>query len=201
VPISIAILISGRGSNMKAILEAVSRGELDARVSVVLSNNPAAPGLEVAKEHGIPTECVPSKGLSREAHELLVLEALSRYAVDYVVLAGYMRVLSPLFLGAFRGPEGYFYVINIHPSLLPDFPGACAYDDAFNAGVTKSGITVHLVDEQVDHGPILAQVEFERRPDDTIETFKARGLALEHELFPRVLQQIATQGIKLTVAK
>jgi phosphoribosylglycinamide formyltransferase-1 len=201
VPISIAILISGRGSNMKAILEAIAAGDLDARACVVLSNNPVAAGLDVAKEHGVATVCVPSKGKSREEHEREVLAALSAYKTDFVVLAGYMRVLTPLFLNAFKSPEGYFRVINIHPSLLPAFPGACGYDDAFNAGVTKSGITVHLVDEQVDHGPILGQAEFDRLPGDTIETFKARGLALEHELFPRVLQQVATNGIKLTVAR
>lgn len=200
MPIAIAILISGRGSNMKAILEAIARGELDARVSVVLSNNPTAPGLEIAAVHGVPTVCVPSKGKTREQHEKEVIETLKNYEIDYVVLAGYMRVLTPLFLSAFKSPEGYFRVINIHPSLLPAFPGASGYEDAFAAGVTKSGITIHLVDEEVDHGPILAQAEFDRLPDDTVETFKARGLALEHQLFPRVLQQIATQGIKLTVA-
>jgi folate-dependent phosphoribosylglycinamide formyltransferase PurN len=112
-----------------------------------------------------------------------------------------MRVLTPLFLNAFKHPDGYFRVINIHPSLLPDFPGASGYEDAFAAGVPESGITVHLVDEHVDHGPILAQARFQREPGDTIETFKARGLALEHQLFPRVLQQVSKEGIKLTVAR
>lgn len=199
--ISLAILISGRGSNMKAILEAIAQKNLDARVSVVLSNNPNAAGLEIAKEFGVPTACVPSKGKTREQHETEVLAELQKYKVDFVVLAGYMRVLTPHFLGAFKHDDGYFRVINIHPSLLPDFPGASGYEDAFVAGVTESGITVHLVDEHVDHGPILAQARFQREPGDTIETFKARGLALEHQLFPRVLQQVAKEGIKLTVAR
>jgi formyltetrahydrofolate-dependent phosphoribosylglycinamide formyltransferase len=186
---------------MKAILEAIAEKELDARVSVVLSNNSSAAGLEVAKEFGVPTACVPSKGKTREQHETEVLAELAKHQVDYIVLAGYMRVLTPLFLNAFKHPDGYFRVINIHPSLLPDFPGASGYEDAFAAGVPESGITVHLVDEHVDHGPILAQARFQREPGDTIETFKARGLALEHQLFPRVLQQVSKEGIKLTVAR
>ena len=199
--ISIAILISGRGSNMKAILEAIAEKQLDAQVSVVLSNNPTAGGLEIANQFGVPTTCVPSKGKTREQHEQEVLAELQKYKVDYVVLAGYMRVLTPLFLNAFKHSDGYFRVINIHPSLLPDFPGASGYEDAYAAGVTESGITVHLVDEHVDHGPILAQARFRREPGDTIETFKARGLALEHQVFPKVLNQVAKEGIKLTVAR
>ncbi|HEY9791086.1 MAG TPA: formyltransferase family protein, partial [Candidatus Obscuribacterales bacterium] len=112
-------------------------------------------------------------------------------------LAGYMRVLTPAFLQQFRHADGYFNVINIHPSLLPAFPGAHGYEDAFNYGVKISGVTIHLVDEHVDHGPILAQAAFERYDDDTLETFKARGLELEHKLYPAVLQEIARNGIKL----
>jgi phosphoribosylglycinamide formyltransferase 1 len=193
VPISIAILVSGRGSNMKAILEAIQRGELDASVSVVLSNNPSAAALDIAREHNVPALAVPSKGKAREEHEQEVLATLAKYEIDYVVLAGYMRVLTPVFLNAFKGADGNFRVINIHPSLLPDFPGANAYEDAFAAGVTESGITVHLVDEAVDHGPILEQARFPRLPSDTLESFKARGLAVEHQLFPRVLQRIAKE--------
>jgi len=186
---------------MQAILDAIASRELKARVTVVLSNNPNAGALEIAKDYGIRTVCVPSKGKTREEHEAEVLKALSMYEIDFVVLAGYMRVLTPTFLRAFWSSEGYFRVINIHPSLLPEFPGANAYEDAFNAGATKGGVTVHLVDEEVDHGPILAQEEFERLPDDTLESFKARGLAIEHKLYPRVLQEVASKGIKLTVTK
>ncbi len=197
MPISIAILVSGRGSNMKAILDAVRAGELDAKVAVVLSNNPDAEALELAGRYDVPAVAIASKGKNRQQHEQEVLNCLAKYEVDFVVLAGYMRVLTPSFLQAFRHSAGYFRVINIHPSLLPAFPGANAYEDAFNYGVKVSGSTVHLVDEQVDHGPILAQAAFTRLDSDTLESFKGRGLALEHSLYPKVLQQISQDGIEL----
>jgi phosphoribosylglycinamide formyltransferase 1 len=183
---------------MKAVLEAIRDGRLAAKVPVVLANNPDAPALEIARQFGVTTVCVPHNGLSREDHESAVLAELKKYRIDYVVLAGYMRVLTPRFLQAYRGDKagGYFRVINIHPSLLPAFPGAKAYDDAFHYGVKVSGITVHLVDEAVDHGPILAQQAFLRLDDDTIEDFKKRGLSVEHDLLPKVLQQISVEGIK-----
>ncbi len=280
MPLRLAILVSGRGSNMSAILDAIKSGGLDASVSVVFSNNPEAKGLEIAASYGVATESLAHKGMSREAHEESVLQILSKYEIDFVVLAGYMRVLSPKFLRAFKGlypsdlmtscsspaksesamsrqdacapisvadstvktsecsssdlvsaisrrdaggpsdPSGHsdtpqrrpdgppcnqkqrtfdqaelYRIINIHPSLLPSFPGAHAYEDAWEAGVPASGITVHLVDELVDHGPILQQGSFNRMPNDDIESFKARGLALEHKLFPAVLQSIAQNGI------
>jgi phosphoribosylglycinamide formyltransferase-1 len=184
---------------MKAILEAAQRGELSARVAVVVSNNPEAPALEIARDYGVKAVAIPHRGLSRQEHERLLVAELKRHQVDYVVMAGYMRVLTPDFLQEFRHPDGYFKVINIHPSLLPAFPGAHAYEDAFAYGVRVSGITVHLVDEQVDHGPILAQEAFERFPEDTLETFKQRGLQIEHRLYPAVLEQIARCGVPVLV--
>lgn len=196
--ISIAILVSGRGSNMEAILEAIAEGKLNATVPVVLSNNPDAVALETARKHGVNAVAVPNRGLTREQHEDAVIAELRKYDIDYVVLAGYMRVLTPKFLTEFRDKAaGYFRVINIHPSLLPAFPGADAYGEAFAHGVLVSGITIHLVDEQVDHGPILAQESFQRFDGDTLESFKKRGLEVEHRLYPAVLQKIATHGIKL----
>jgi phosphoribosylglycinamide formyltransferase-1 len=111
--------------------------------------------------------------------------------MDFLVLAGYMRILSESFLRAYKDPRGFYRIVNIHPSLLPSFPGKSAYEDAFNYGVKVSGITIHLVDEKVDHGYILAQEAFPRFDDDTLATFKARGLAVEHKLFPEVLQTLA----------
>jgi phosphoribosylglycinamide formyltransferase-1 len=194
VSLSIAIFVSGRGSNMKAILDAKARGQLAADIAVVVSNNPDAPALEIAKQHGIATIAISHRGLTRDEHEEKLLAALAPLKIDFVVLAGYMRILTSKFLQAFRHADGYFRVINIHPSLLPAFPGAAGYDEAFAYGVRLSGITVHLVDEQVDHGPILAQECFPRFEDDTLETFKARGLELEHQLYPAVLQRIAQAG-------
>lgn len=195
--IKLAVLVSGRGSNMEAILTAIEIGELDAKVEVVLSNNPDAPALAIAERFGVKAIAVDSKGLSRQEHEKLVCEKLGAFEIDYVLLAGYMRILTPFFLKHFQDPTGYYKVINIHPSLLPSFPGKSAYEDAFSHGVRVSGITVHLVDDQVDHGPILAQESFPRLENDTLESFKARGLAVEHKLFTSALQRISREGIRL----
>lgn len=193
--LSLAILVSGRGSNMSAIIDAIDAGTLDAKIAVVFSNNPDAPALANAAKKSIPTAALSNRGIPREHHEQQLLRILSEYKIDYLVLAGYMRVLSPNFLRTFKDPAGFYRVINIHPSLLPAFPGAHGYEEAFSYGVRVSGITVHLVDEKVDHGPILAQATFPRLPEDDLEAFKSRGLALEHKLFPEVLQQIAEHGV------
>ncbi len=199
--INIAILVSGRGSNLKAILEAIKEGKLEAKVQVVISNNPEALALAIARQYGVHAVAIDNKGLTRQEHEKRLLNELSYYAVDYLVMAGYMRVLSPAFLTSFKHHKGYYRVINIHPSLLPEFPGAHAYEDAFNSGVKESGITIHLVDEQVDHGPILAQAKFSRLPDDTLKSFQNRGLALEHKLYPELLNKIASAGIDQVLQK
>lgn len=193
--LKLAILVSGRGSNMTAILQAIAEQRLDAEVSLVFSNNSDAPALDTARGYATPVASVPHRGLTREAHEEKILELLRPLGVDFVVLAGYMRILSSHFLREFKHPDGYYRVINIHPSLLPAFPGAHGYEEAFNYGVRVSGITIHLVDERVDHGPILAQMAFGRLPDDTLESFKSRGLKLEHKLFPEVLQNISRNGV------
>lgn len=195
--IKLAVLASGRGSNLEAILNAIRNKSLEGSVEVVLSDNPAATAIDIGKRFAVPSFAVDRKGLSREEHESLMLDKLAGYSVDYVVLAGYMRVLSPYFLKKFEHERGFYRVINIHPSLLPAFPGKSAYEDAFAYGVRVSGVTVHLVDDQVDHGPILAQEPFPRLDNDTLDTFKARGLAVEHELYPAVLQRISREGVRL----
>jgi phosphoribosylglycinamide formyltransferase-1 len=196
-----AVLVSGRGSNLKAILEGVKAGSLQANIVCCISNNPDALALQIATEHGVPAHAVVSRGKARTDHEIEVLNCLARYKVDYIVLAGYMRVLTPNFLKSFYDDNLNIYkVVNVHPSLLPAFPGASGYEDAFNYGVRLSGVTVHLVDEEVDHGPILAQETFMRYEDDTLETFKQRGLTLEHRLYPQILNEIATQGVKILPA-
>jgi phosphoribosylglycinamide formyltransferase 1 len=195
MPLNIAVLVSGRGSNLKAILEAIREKQLDACVKVVISNKPDVAALAIAKEHGVEAKVIASQGLQRTEHEKLVYACLSKLGIDYVVMAGYMRVITPFLLEKFRDDRGFNRIINIHPSLLPAFPGANAYEEAFNYGVKISGITIHLVDEEVDRGPILAQESFERFPDDTLESFKQRGLAIEHRLYPKVLQQLAEQKV------
>jgi phosphoribosylglycinamide formyltransferase 1 len=199
--LKIAVFASGKGSNLKAIIDAVEDGALGAAIVCVVSNNPDAYALTIAKEHGLDTFVLSHKGMSREEHESKILEHLSTMEVDFVVLAGYMRVLTGHFLKAFKDPAGFFRVTNIHPALLPAFPGANGYEDAFKYGVKVSGITIHLVDEEVDHGPILAQRAFPRLADDTVETFRARGLALEHALYPEVLANIVNLGVESLLVK
>jgi phosphoribosylglycinamide formyltransferase-1 len=184
-------MCSGRGTNLRAILQAISLNELDASACIVITNDPFAKALSVAKEFGVRAVCIPSAGSSRGDHEEKILQVLETEKLDFLVLAGYMRILSEDFLSHFRDARGFYKVVNIHPSLLPAFPGKNAYEDAFNYGVKVSGITIHLVDEKVDHGFILAQEAFPRLEDDTLATFKARGLAIEHKLFPQVLETLA----------
>jgi phosphoribosylglycinamide formyltransferase-1 len=191
--LNIAILVSGRGSNLSAILEAIKAGRLDAHVQAVISNKEGVPALDISRKFGLEAKVISSAGLSREDHEKLICNYLKDSEIDYVVLAGYMRILSPYLLRKYQDERGFYRVVNIHPSLLPAFPGKDAYDEAFQYGVKLSGITIHLVDEDVDHGPILAQEAFPRLPGDTIEEFKGRGLAIEHVLYPAVLQQLAEQ--------
>ncbi len=193
--LKIALLASGRGSNVRAILDAIENGTLDAQVQCLIANVEGAPVLEIGQQAGLPTVCIPHKGLSREDHEARMLSELSRHEIDYVVLAGYMRLMTPSFLAPFK-TDTHYRIVNIHPSLLPAFPGTQAYDDAFHYGVKVSGVTVHFVDEAMDNGPILLQRTFERRDDDTLETFKARGLALEHQLYPEALQLLAQNVLR-----
>ncbi len=200
MPLKIAILASGRGSNAQAIHQAIQTGQLDAQIQCIVCNKAGAPVLDLGVAMGLPTFCIPHKGLSREAHEAQVLDCLQAFEIDYIVLAGYMGLMTPFFLNAFAAPEHY-RVVNIHPSLLPAFPGADAYRDAFEQGVQTAGITIHLVDEEMDHGPILLQESFPRYEDDTFETFQARGLALEHQLYPKALQDLAKGQLIFTGAQ
>jgi phosphoribosylglycinamide formyltransferase-1 len=193
--INIAVLASGRGSNLEAILDAIAEGKLDAKVQLVLVNVPGAGAIDIATKHGVVTAVVPNAGMTRNEHEKKVIAELKKYQLDFIVLAGYMRVLSANLLSHFKDSRGFFKVINIHPSLLPSFPGIRGYEEAYEYGVKMAGVTVHLVDEKVDHGPILAQATFTRSEDDTLESFKARGLKIEHDLYPQVLQNIAKDGV------
>jgi phosphoribosylglycinamide formyltransferase-1 len=176
---------------MEAILKAIDQKKLHAHVAAVVSNEPQAPALKIAKDHGVETIVVPNEKLKRQEHEKKILEKLKGHSVDFVILAGYMRILSPYILNEFADSRGFNRVVNIHPSLLPAFPGMNAYEDAFAYGVKVSGITIHFVDEKVDHGPILAQESFPRLANDSLADFRARGLATEHRLYPETIQKIA----------
>lgn len=183
----IGILISGRGSNMAAIIEAVRSGEIGGSdVSVVISDKPDAGGLLRATEAGVETMTVERRGRTREAHDEEIIKGLKARGVELVCLAGYMRLLSPGFIDAFRGR-----IINIHPSLLPSFPGLNVQQQAIDHGVKMTGCTVHFVDEDLDAGPIIVQRTVEVKDDDTAETLAARILEKEHGAYIEAIQLIA----------
>ncbi len=182
---TIAILISGRGSNMEALAAAAAEGRLQARVACVVSNRADAAGLDIAQRFDIATHVVPHKGLTRDEHGQILRDTLAPYDVNLVCLAGFMRLLSAGFTETFR-----HRVVNIHPSLLPAFPGLNAQGQAIEYGVKVSGCTVHLVDEHLDHGPIVAQHAVPVFENDTEETLSARILAEEHRLYPTAVQRL-----------
>jgi len=186
-PARLAILLSGRGSNMLALAEAVRAGLLQglAEVVVVFSNDPAAPGLDSAAALGLPTASLSSKGRKREEFDREVVAILQAYQPDYVVLAGYMRVLSPTFVRAFAGR-----IVNIHPADTHQHQGLHAYEWAFDNRLTETKITVHLVDEGLDTGPILAQRVVNLVGADTLAEVQHRGLAVEHVLYAETLREL-----------
>ncbi len=180
----IGILISGRGSNMISMLDAMDRGEIPARCAVVISNRADAKGLEAAADRGIPTVVVDHKeSKSRKEHDTKMLHVLVEHGVQFVCLAGYMRILSPVLVRAFEGR-----LLNIHPALLPSFPGMHVQQKALDHGVRFSGCTVHFVDEEVDHGPILLQAVVPILPGDDDDSLSARILRYEHRLYPLALK-------------
>ena len=189
----IGVLLSGRGSNFEALADSVAAGRIpDAEVAVAVSNREGAPGIERARARGIETRVIPSKGLQREEHDRLVVGALEERRVDLVCLAGYMRLLSPYFIQKF--PQR---ILNIHPSLLPAFPGLEAQRQALEYGVKFTGCTVHFVDENLDAGPIVAQAVVPVRDDDTPETLAARVLAEEHRLYTEAVRLVLSGKFRI----
>ena len=178
----LGILLSGRGSNFEAIARNVQAGKLPAEIAVVISNKPEAGGLALAKEMGLATRIIPSKGKEREAFDREVVAVLREYQVDLVCLAGFMRILSPYFIWEF--PRR---ILNIHPALLPSFPGEDAQRKALQHGVKYTGCTVHFVDEGMDTGPIVCQAVIPVQEDDTAETLAARILKEEHRIYSEAI--------------
>lgn len=178
----LGILLSGRGSNFEAIARNIRDRVLDAEIAVVISNREAAPGLATAQALGLNAVYHPSKGIEREAFDAKLVATLQEHRVDLVILAGYMRLLSPVFIRAF--PQR---ILNIHPSLLPAFPGLDAQHQAFDYGARISGCTVHFVDEQLDHGPIICQAAVPVLAGDTAESLSARILEQEHTLYSKAI--------------
>ena len=179
---NLGILLSGRGSNFEAIARNVLAGTLPARIAVVIGNREEAPGLDRARSLGLETRCLPSKGREREAYDRELVDTLRAFAVDVVCLAGFMRVLSPAFIRAFPAR-----ILNIHPALLPAFPGLEAQKQALDYGVKFTGCTVHLVDEGTDTGPIVCQAVVPVLDDDTVETLAARILKEEHRIYSEAI--------------
>jgi phosphoribosylglycinamide formyltransferase-1 len=180
----IGVLLSGRGSNFEALADSIAAGRiLNAEIAIVISNRENAPGIEKAQARGIPAQVIPSRGLEREAYDRLVIAALEEKKVDLVCLAGYMRLLSPAFVATFRER-----ILNIHPSLLPAFPGLESQKQALEHGAKFSGCTVHFVDENLDAGPIILQAAVPIRDDDTPETLSERVLKEEHRIYTEAVR-------------
>ena len=190
---NLGILLSGRGSNFEAIANNVAAGKIpDARIAIVISNKPAAGGLEVARRMGLEVEVFPSKGKPREEHDREVVAALQQHNVDLICLAGYMRLLSPWFVQQF--PRR---ILNIHPSLLPSFPGLEAQEQAFAYGVKVTGCTVHFVDEELDHGAIIVQKAIPVLDTDDEHTLAARILEQEHVAYSEAINIVLAGGYEI----
>lgn len=191
--LTIAALASGAGSNVAAILRCIENGSLDARAALVLSNNPAAPVLRIAEKAGVPVWARDHRQAPcREEFDAALLDAIRASGADTVVLAGYMRMLSAPFVRAFGGR-----ILNIHPSLLPSFPGVSGIGDAIERGVRFTGVTVHFVDEEMDHGPIIIQAAIPVNVDDTVDSLAPRIHALEHRVYPQALQWLAEDRLRI----
>lgn len=189
--LKLGVLVSGGGSNLQAIIDASEAGKLDAEVLVVISDTPDVKALERASNHKIPSRCIQRNDFgSKDEFEQAILDELKRHEVELVCLAGFMRIIGPTLLEPYRGS-----MINIHPALLPSFPGLEAQRQAWDYGVKVSGCTVHFVDDLTDHGPIIAQTAVTVEEGDTWETLRDRILVEEHKLFPYAIQMIAEDRI------
>jgi phosphoribosylglycinamide formyltransferase-1 len=189
----IGVLLSGRGSNFEALADRVASGRIpDAEIAIVISNREGAPGLERAKSRGIATRAIPSKGLERETYDRQVVAVLHEHKVDLVCLAGYMRLLSPFFVSSFPNR-----ILNIHPSLLPSFPGLESQRQALEYGVKFAGCTVHFVDENLDAGPIVLQSLVPVKDDDTEDTLSARILQEEHKIYSEAVRIVLEGRYKI----
>ena len=189
----IGVLLSGRGSNFVALADSVASGRISsAEIAIVISNREGAPGIDKAKERGIPTKVIPSKGLEREAYDRQVVAVLNDHKADLICLAGYMRLLSPYFVASFPNR-----ILNIHPSLLPSFPGFESQRQALEYGVKFAGCTVHFVDENLDAGPIVLQAVIPVRDEDTEAALSERILAEEHRIYSEAVKIVLDGKYKI----
>src|SRR4030042_3859591 len=198
---NVAVLISGNGTKLQSIIDHIKTGKLKCNLAVVISNKEDAYGLKRAKKAKIPAYFIDHKDTPREEHEKRIIEILEKYKIDLVVLAGYMRILTPHFIREYKNR-----IINIHPALLPSFPGTDGYGDTWKYGCKVGGCTIHFVDEGIDTGPIILQKINPLRENDTLESFKKRGLKLEHQAFPEAIKlfcegRLKIEGRKVRVSK
>jgi phosphoribosylglycinamide formyltransferase-1 len=190
--IKLGVLVSGSGSNLQAIIDNIEGGRLDARIQIIVSNLPEVYALERARKHGIPSLVLPPKGLKREEFDQKVVEVLKAHDVELVILAGFMRIITPVLLWAFP-----MRVMNIHPALLPAFPGTHVWQAEVDSGVKFAGCTVHFVDEGTDTGPIILQAVVPVYDEDTADTLNARILKQEHKIYSQAIQLYAAGKIKI----
>jgi phosphoribosylglycinamide formyltransferase-1 len=189
----IGVLVSGSGTNLQSIIDYIEQGKLKAKLAIVISNKQDAYGLERARKHNMPTKVISHKDFkTREEFEEEIAKVLEEIGCDFIVLAGFMRVLTPLFIRRFKNR-----IVNIHPALLPSFPGVDAQKQAFDYGVKVTGCTVHFVDEGVDTGPIILQKVVPVHDGDTVESLRARILEEEHKALPEALNLIINRRIKI----
>jgi phosphoribosylglycinamide formyltransferase-1 len=190
--VRLGVLISGRGSNFEAISNSIARRKLDAEIAIVISNKASAAGLEIARQRGIPMRVIPSQGLDRQAYDKLLIDELRIHEVELVCLAGFMRLLSADFVRAFPNR-----VLNVHPSLLPAFPGLDAQRQALEHGVKITGCTVHFVDEFLDSGPIVIQAAVPVLDEDTVESLSDRILLQEHVIYSQAIQMVVEERVTI----
>jgi len=189
---NLGVLLSGRGSNFEAIARNVQAGKIPAKIAVVISNREEAPGLARARELGLNARFIPSQGRDRESYDREVVATLKEFQVDLVCLAGFMRILSPYFIREFP-----VRILNIHPSLLPAFPGSEAQKQALEFGAKFSGCTVHIVDEGVDTGPVVCQAAVPVLDNDTVETLSTRILEAEHRIYTDAIRLMIEGGVRI----
>lgn len=185
----LGILLSGRGSNFQAIADQIDAGRIPAQIAVVIANRTEAPGLALARQRGLTAAALPSKGIPREQYDQQVGDLLEQHGVEWICLAGYLRLLTPAFIQRFHQR-----ILNIHPSLLPAFPGLDAQQQALEHGVKVTGCTVHFVDEHLDNGPIVLQASVPVLPDDSVEQLSARILQEEHRIYSEALRLVLAGG-------
>lgn len=193
---NIGVISSGRGENLRYILQAERSGYLPARTRIVLTDQSAAGALRIAREFSVPSLCLDPKGLKREEYDRQLIEHLEEAGVELVVLTGFMRILSPAFVKHYKDR-----ILNIHPALLPSFRGMDAFQQALDHGVKWTGTTIHVVDEDVDHGPIVLQVPVPVRDDDTHDSLKARIQKAEYKAYPKAIKKFLEERHKLVGRK